>query len=105
MEQIVRLLNVIYCPIKGQPKFSTPLPKNLMAEIKCYISSIESGENLFCNSCNLFCVILDSASEYSDVIYVQLKPHMKYLIEVAKDKVGNWRKNACTLLAKLSLNA
>ncbi len=30
---------------------------------------------------------------------------MKYLIEVAKDKVGNWRKNACTLLAKLSLNA
>lgn len=30
---------------------------------------------------------------------------MKFLIEVAKDKIGNWRKNASILLAKLSLNA
>ena len=30
---------------------------------------------------------------------------MKFLIGVAKDKVGNWRKNSSILLAKLSLNA
>ena len=105
MEQIVRLLNVLYCPIKDQAKFSEPLPKNLLAEIKSYISSIDSGEVQFCNSCNMFCVILDSGTNYSNTLYAELKPHMKFLIDVAKDKIGNWRKNACILLAKLSLNA
>lgn len=30
MEQIVRLLNFMYMPIAGQPKFTEPLPKNLL---------------------------------------------------------------------------
>lgn len=56
----MRLLNVMYLPIQGQPKFAEPLPKNLLADFKQNISNLESGEILFCNTCNLFSVILDS---------------------------------------------
>jgi hypothetical protein len=50
----------MYLPIQGQPKFAEPLPKNLLADFKQNISNLESGEILFCNTCNLFSVILDS---------------------------------------------
>lgn len=53
----------------------------------------------------MFSIILDTNTEFSKKMYIELKPHMKFLIDVAKDKVGNWRKNASILLAKLSLNA
>lgn len=43
MEHIVRLLNIMYMPIENHPRFSEPLPKNLLTELKSYISSIENG--------------------------------------------------------------
>lgn len=50
-------------------------------------------------------MILDTGTENGKKMYAELKPNMKFLIDVAKDKIGNWRKNASILLAKLSLNA
>jgi len=49
-------------------------------------------------------VILDNKTDYNTKLYEELKGNIKYLIEVAKDKIGNWRKNAAILLAKLSMN-
>ena len=48
--------------------------------------------------------ISPSAQRNKDLVMRSLKVNMKFLIEVAKEKVGNWRKNASILLAKLSLN-
>lgn len=65
---------------------------------------------LFCNTCNLFGVIIDSVNvdnegeKNKSLILKNVKENMKFLIEVAKEKVGNWRKNASILLAKMSMN-
>ena len=48
--------------------------------------------------------MLDSSIASRPAVYLELKPVIKFLISVAKDKVGNWRKNASILLAKLSIN-
>ena len=52
----------------------------------------------------MFGLILDHSPASKSVVYAELKPNIKFLISVAKDKVGNWRKNASILLAKLSIN-
>ena len=104
MEQIVRTLNIMYMGIQGKEAFTDIFPENLLQECKKYISSLEYGEMLFCNTCNLFGVILDNSPNNKPKIYSELKPVMKFLIDVAKDKVGNWRKNSSILLAKLSIN-
>ena len=31
MEQIVRILNIFYSPIEGQPKFGEPIPQQLLS--------------------------------------------------------------------------
>ncbi len=31
MEQIVRILNAVYQPIEGQPKFGEPIPAQLLS--------------------------------------------------------------------------
>lgn len=37
-------------------------------------------------------------------LYPELKSNIVFLISIAKDKIGNFRKNASILLAKLSIN-
>lgn len=80
------------------------MPANLLAQCKSYISTLECGETIFCNTCNLFGLVLESVPAFKPKVYSELKPVIKFLIEVAKDKVGNWRKNSSILLAKLSMD-
>ena len=80
------------------------MPGKLFNEIKGYLSKDEKNEILFCNSSNLFCLLLEIPTNYKEILYKELKPYMKGLIEMAKDRIGNWRKNSAILLAKLSLN-
>ena len=97
MEQLIRLLNLLYSPLEVHENGGTrkvvmvePLPQPLFALLKANIGSLDSGEIIFCNSCNLFCVIIDAASvdpaaeANKGFVLKNIRDNMKFLIEVAK---------------------
>ena len=43
MEQIVKILNIMYMGIQGKGPFMEPLPEKLFIQMKIYISSLDSG--------------------------------------------------------------
>jgi hypothetical protein len=61
-------------------------------------------ENLFCNTANLFGVLAQSSLSTKDKVFEQVALGMKRLVEISKDKIGNWRKNGAILIAKCSSN-
>ena len=67
-----------------------------------FLSIDEKNEILFCNTANFFSVLLDIDFDYRKLIYKELKGKIVELIEIAKDRIGNWRKNSAILLGKLS---
>ena len=62
----------------------------------------EKNEILFCNTANFFSLLLDIDFDYRQYIYKQLKRKIVELIQISKDRIGNWRKNSAILLGKLS---
>lgn len=60
------------------------------------------NELLFCNACNLFGIIIDKKNALSEKVLVVLRPAISKLVEIAKERVGNWRKSAAIMLGKSS---
>jgi hypothetical protein len=56
MAQIVKILNVLFL-IKNI-EFSGTIPSNLFKALSNYIKNNESHEAIFCNTCNLFGILL-----------------------------------------------
>jgi hypothetical protein len=100
--QVVKILNVMFL-ING-PEVISDIPKNLMGLLERLMRNNQVSEPLFCNTCNLFGVILDKKNTLTDKVLVVLRPSIERLVEVAKEKVGNWRKSAAILLGKSSFD-
>lgn len=56
MAQIVKILNVLFL-IKTS-EYSGVIPTNLFKALTNFLKSNESNEILFCNTCNLFGILL-----------------------------------------------
>lgn len=102
ISQVVKILNVMFL-ING-PEVISDIPKNLMGLFERLIRNNQVSEPLFCNTCNLFGVILDKKNALTDKVLVVLRPSIERLVEIAKEKVGNWRKSAAILLGKSSFD-
>ena len=63
-----------------------------------------NNEVLFCNTCNLFGIWVAPENKWRSTIFSIMEPHIKGLIHIAKQKIGNWRKSAAILLGKLAMD-
>jgi hypothetical protein len=103
MTQIVKLLNILYTSVDGV-SLQTEIPSKLFTVLSIYVRDNLVHENLFCNTANLFGVLVQSRLSIREKVYEQVALGMKRLVEISKDKIGNWRKNAAILIAKCSSN-
>lgn len=103
MTQVVKILNLLYTPENGLA-LTAEIPPKLFAVLSKYVNDNLVHENLFCNTANLFGVIAMSKLEFKEKVYEQVASGMKRLVEISKDRIGNWRKNAAILIAKCSSN-
>ena len=103
MSQIVKLLNILYTPVNGV-SLQAEIPSKLFTVLSIYVRDNLVHENLFCNTANLFGVLGQSNLSTKEKVYEQVALGMKRLVEISKDKIGNWRKNAAILIAKCSSN-
>ena len=104
MVQIVRILNSLYMKDNhSEYNFSEKPTDKLLTHLSACLNKEEQSEMLFCNTCNLFSIWVDTPSlVWKSLILKLLKPRIRELVYVAKEKTGNWRKNSALLLAKMS---
>ena len=101
MMQVVKILNVLLALDK--PKQIATLPVKLWASLSQYVLENETHEVLFCNTCNLMGIlVLHPQKALREQALPLARRAVPRLVEVAKDRVGNWRKNAAILLGKCS---
>lgn len=103
ISQVVKILNVMFL-ING-PELISDLPKNLMGMLERLVRNNPVNEMLFCNTCNLLGVILDKKNALTEKVLVIVRTAIEKLVEIAKEKVGNWRKSAAILLGKSSFDS
>lgn len=100
--QVIKILNVLFL-IDG-PEAVKEVPQHLFNLLIKFIMNNNVNEILFCNTCNLFGIWIEKKNELSQKALVELRKMIGKLVEIAKEKVGNWRKSAAILLGKSSLD-
>ena len=98
--QAIKILNVLF--LIPQPEVIKEIPANLFKLLVKLINKNDIHEALFCNTCNLFGILIERKNELGEKVLVELRKMIGKLVEVAKEKVGNWRKSAAILLGKSS---
>lgn len=100
ISQVVKILNVLF--LLDGPEIICDIPKHLLNLLEKLIVSNQVNEALFCNTCNLVGIIIEKKSPLTEKILIILRTAIGKLVEIAKEKVGNWRKSAAILLGKSS---
>ena len=101
MAQVVKILNVMF--LLDGPEAIKSIPENLWKALCRYVKDNQVHEILFCNTCNLFGIFLEKKILLEQVLPIT-RQFVGLLVEIAKEKVGNWRKNAAILLGKCSFD-
>jgi|JI10StandDraft_1071094.scaffolds.fasta_scaffold962277_2 hypothetical protein len=102
ISQVVKILNVLF--LLDGPEIISDIPKNLLNLLERLIVSNQVNEALFCNTCNLVGIIIEKKNPLTEKILIILRTAIGKLVEIAKEKVGNWRKSAAILLGKSSVD-
>ena len=100
--QVLKILNVLFL-LEG-PEQIKEVPQNLFKILIDFVMKNNVNEVLFCNTCNLFGIWIEKKNEMSQKALVELRKMIGKLVEIAKEKVGNWRKSAAILLGKSSMD-
>jgi hypothetical protein len=100
MGQVIKILNILFA-LPG-PENITEIPSNLMNLLVKLVQKNDTQEQLFCNTCNLFGILIDKKNALSEKVLSWLRPLIGRLVEIAKERVGHWRKSAAVLLGKSS---
>ena len=100
--QVIKILNVLFL-IDGTETIKE-FPQHLFNLLVRFVMNNNVNEILFCNTCNLFGIWIEKKNELSQKALVEVRKMIGKLVEIAKEKVGNWRKSAAVLLGKSSMD-
>lgn len=84
------------------PLKAPAIPQKLYGHLSRYVKDNMVHEILFCNTGNLLGIMLEKGGETREQALKILRSSIGRLVDIAKDKVGNWRKSAAILLGKSS---
>ena len=100
MVQIVKILNVLFG--YQSPEVPSRVPDALFKSLSRFVQSNLDHENLFCNTCNLFGILVTEKTAVKEQVLGVLRESIGQLVFMAKERTGNWRKSAAILIAKAS---
>lgn len=71
MIQVVKILNILFAIENGNPETINAIPDHLFNTLVSFIKNNDVNENLFCNTCNLYGILIDKKdkNELTEKVY------------------------------------